>query len=246
MKKTAVLFFLFQLLFSCTGGNNKNAYARQPPSELNGCIKKAIIYICPVLKYGIMPTDTNHYTTRTIKTYDSLGNLLAENNFYNFNNSITEQVTTYSGTGKSRTFTEKYLSGFENKKERTYKYVWADDYHFKIIPTDPSGLMLVSELDKDLRIIKSTYKNGDTIRIIDEFAYVVKENRLYKKTIKRTINEGDNKRIIQNVAVTQEYDRYGNPTLTYIYDDQGKQKLTSVSFTIYEYYGEEVTHPKTR
>ena len=243
MKKTVVLLFLFQLLLSCKGWNNNNAYAQQP--ELNGCLKKAIIYACPVLKYGIIPTDTNHYTTRIIKTYDSLGNLLEENSFYNLNSSTTEHITTYSGTGKYRTFTERYLSGFENKKERTYKYVWSDDYHFKIIPADPSGLMLVSELDKDFRIIKTTYKNGDTIRIIDSFAYVIKDNKLYEKTIERTINEGDTKRIILNVAVTQEFDPYGNPTISYSYDDPDKQKLKDVFLAVYEYY-QEAAHPGTR
>ncbi len=244
LKKTILLFFLFQLFLFCKGADNNNAHARPHGSELKGCISKAIIYICPVLKHGIIPADTSGFTSRITKIYDSMGNLSAENSFYKLNDSSIEHLTSYTGAGKDRTFTERYLSGFEDKKERTYQYVWADDYHFKITPADPSGFTVLSELDTNFRTIRSVYMREGTILISDEFSYRETKDKLYEKVLKRTIKEGDSERIIQNVTVTQEYDQYGNPTLTYIYDDVGKRKLANISFTIYEYCNEDTKHPK--
>ncbi|RZJ91400.1 MAG: hypothetical protein EOO20_05210 [Chryseobacterium sp.] len=246
MKHLIALIACLQLFASCNG---QEGVTQKSKSGLNGSVKKVTNYICPIKKYGEIPKDTTNYESRTTSTYDSLGNLMEEHSFYQYNNTITESLTRYSGIGKNRTFTQKYLSGIEDTTLKSYKYVWSDDYHFKIVPSkrvSESDFTMEYTLDKDFRIIQSVCKKGATIQILDEFKYVISSNKVIEKILKRTIEEGATDRIIHVVTISKEYDRYGNPTLTYIYDDPDKQKLGSMSFTIYEYYGEEATHTKTR
>lgn len=247
MKKTAVVLFILQLFFSCNGLNNKTGSFQKSESGLNGRIKKVTNYMCPVVRSGNIPKDTMDYTIRITTSYDSFGNRLEENSFNKVNNQITESLIIYSGEGKNRFYKLKFISGFDDTKEKKYKYIWSDDYHFMMVPmekSDKSSFIVESTLNKDFRITKSIYKKGDTIRITDEFEYVVKEDKLHEKTLKRMINEGSNNRIIYLVNVVKEYDHYGNPVLTYNYVDPNKQKLDGVIFSKYEYYNDEKTHSK--
>lgn len=238
MKITTILFFFLSLcFFSCNGLNNKSVYSQKSESGLNGSVKKVTKYICPV-KNDKIPTDTTHYTARIITTYDRVGNLLTENNFYNLEPRITEYITTYSGKGKNRSYVQKSIQG-NLVADGSYKYVWSDDYHFTVVPSDTgntSGFVIESRLDKDFRIIKSIYKMRDTIRLTEEFEYVIKNNKVQETIHKRMVNEGGNKRIINQVIVPQEFDQHGNPTFIYIYNRPDKQQLQNVTFTIYEYY----------
>ncbi|WP_234109216.1 MULTISPECIES: hypothetical protein [Chryseobacterium] len=237
MKRIISLFLLLQLFVSCNGLNNKSVYSQKSESGLNGSVKRVTKYICPV-KNDKIPTDTTHYTARITTTYDREGNFLTENNFYNLEPKITEYLTTYSGKGKNRTYVQKSIQG-DLVADGSYKYVWLDDYHFKVVPSDTgntSGFVIESRLDKDFRIIKSIYKMRDTIRLTDEFEYVIKNNKVQETIHKRMVDEGDNKRIINQVIVSQEFDQQGNPTLIYIYSRPDKQQLQNVTFMIYEYY----------
>ena len=247
MEKITTILFLFQLLVSCNGLNDKLIYSQKSESGLNGSVKKVTNYICPIEKYGKIPKDTTHFATRTITTYDSLGNILETNNFYRYIDRITEYSITYSGKGKNKTYIYKHIQG-DSIKNTTYKEIWSDDYHFTVVPADtiePSSLIVTSELNKDFRIIKSTYKTGNTIRTIDEFDYVVKNNKIQERMLKKTIKIGETDIIVYIVTVPQEFDQYENPILTYFYDNDNKKRIKDAGFTIYEYYNAVKTYPKT-
>lgn len=234
MKKTAITLLLFQLFISCNGQNNKTAYSQKLEAGYNGSVKKVTTYICEIKRYGQIPTDTTGYKIKTTTVFDSLGNILENNNLYKWSDYTTETSSIYSGTGKNRTFKEKVISRVGDITEYSYKYVWSDDYNFTIVPIGKPAKSDITAitLDKDFRIIKTTYKRRDTIQTIDEFEYKEK----HEEVRKRTMNEGDNKRIIYQVMVPKEYDQYRNPTVTYSYIDSDKTKLDSVVFTEYEYY----------
>ncbi len=234
MKKTAIALLLFQLFISCNGQNNKTAYSQKLEAGYNGPVKKVTTYICEIKRYGQIPTDTTGYKIKTTTVFDSLGNILENNNLYKLSDYTTETSSIYSGTGKNRTVKEKAITGLDIKEE-SYKYVWSDDYNFSIVPIGnpvKSGITSTTILDSDFREIKTLYKRGDTTRIIDEFQYKGKHEKIHK----RTVNEGDNKRIIYQVMVPKEFDQHGNPTVTYLYIDSDKTKLDSIEFTEYEYY----------
>lgn len=234
MKKTAVIILFFQLFLSCNGVNNKVAYSQKLEFGYNGAVKKVTTYICEV-KFDKIPTDTTNYIGKRTTTFDSLGNTLKAVEVSNLSDYKTEFVTIFSGKGKNRTFQQKHSFGTDDIEENNYKYVWSDDYNFKIVPIGKSGkfeLITTSTLDKNFRVIKTTYASKDTIRITDEFKYIGKAEKIHK----RTVNEGNNKRIIIQVIVPKEYDQYGNPTLLYNYTDTDKQKIQNVLFTEYEYY----------
>lgn len=229
-----MLLFLLQLLFfSCNGQNNKTAYSQKLEAGYNGSVKKVTTYICEIKRYGQIPTDTTGYKIKTTTVFDSLGNILENNNLYKLSDYTTETSSIYSGTGKNRTVKEKSITGLDIKED-SYKYVWSDDYNFTIVPIGKPAKSDITAitLDKNFRIIKTIYKRRDTIQTIDEFEYKEKHEEIRK----RTMNEGDNKRIIYQVMVPKEYDQYGNPTVTYSYVDPDKTKLDSVVFTEYEYY----------
>lgn len=234
MKNTAVLLFLFLLSFSCKGQNNKSTYAQQSDLGLEGTVKKVTQYFCPV-ENNIIPEDTTNYTTKKIITYDSLGNISEAYNIYKSNNEITAFTTIYSGTGKNRTFIMKFISGTVNKQDKSYRCIWSDDYHFKVVPTgktDSSELMATYTLDKDFRIIKTTFTTGDNIQSIDEFEYIGKGKRIYKKTYYIAKEE----RIMYSVQIAQEYDTNGSPTITYLYNDKNTKKIAEVCIQRNEYY----------
>lgn len=236
--KHLITFVAYILLFvSCKVQENQKS-----ESGLNGSVKKVTHYVCPIKKHGEIPKDTTNFEVREISTYDSLGNLIEGNAFYQYNNTIMESITRYSGIGKNRTFTQKFLSGSKDTTVKSYKYVYSDDYHFTIIPThkvSESNFIMEYTLDKDFRIIKSMGKRGDTIEMADEFEYRVRRNKVIEKTLKRTVEEGETDRIIHIITVPQEYDQYGNPTLVYIYDNEDKKRVTNVGFTFYEYYDDD-------
>lgn len=233
-KKIAIFIFLPIFFFSCNGQNSKVAYSQKLASGYNGTVKKVSTYICEIKRYDQMPTDTTDYKIKIITVFDSLGNILESNNLHKLSDYTTEISSIYSGKGKNRTFKEKAITGLDIKED-SYKYVWSDDYNFTVVPVEnlaQSDITSATTLDNDFRVIKTVYKNGDTIRITDEFEY----NGKHEKIHKRTVNEGKNKRIIYQIMVSKEYDQHGNPTVIYLYEDPDKQKLDSVIFTEYEYY----------
>lgn len=235
MKLTAITLLLLQFFLSCNGLNGKVTYSQKIEAGYRGSVKRVSTYICEIKHYGQIPTDTTNYKVKITTVFDSLGNILESNSLYQLSDYTTEISSIYSGTGKNRTFKEKVLSGVGDTTEDSYKYVWSDDYNFTVVPIgnpEQSDITATTTLDKDFRIIKTTYKSGDAIQITDEFTYKGK----HEKTHKRTVNEGDNKRIIYQIMVPKEYDQHGNPTVTYLYVDPDKQKLDSVVFTEYEYY----------
>lgn len=234
IKTITPLLLLPIFFFSCNGQNNKVVYSQKSASGYNGPVKKVSTYICEIKRYGQIPTDTTDYKIKIVTVFDSLGNILESNNLHKLSDYTTEISSIYSGKGKNRTFKEKAITGLDIRED-SYKYVWSDDYNFTVVPIGKSAQSYITSattLDNDFRVIKTVYKSRDTIRIIDEFEYKGK----HEKTHKRTVNEGENKKIIYQIMVPKEYDHHGNPTVTYLYVDPGKQKLDSVVFAEYEYY----------
>lgn len=229
MKKFVSLLLLLQLFVSC------NEQKTNSNSGYYGSVKKVTDYSCPV-KQGKIPTDTANHNRKSTAVYDSLGNKLQSNEIYKAGDYTTEISTLYSGTGKNRTFKTKTIWGNDgNIKESTSKYVWEDDYHFSVISTnenDSTDFVATTTLDRKFRVVETIYKSNGKVTIKDEFKYSGK----HEKTLKRTIEEGEKDRILNIVTVAKEFDKYGNTTVAYLYDDTEKEHLTAVFFFEYEYY----------
>lgn len=239
MKKFVSLLLLLQLFVSCNGQKTNSN------SGYYGSVKKVTGYSCSV-KQGKIPTNTADYSMKTTTTYDSLGNKLQSNEIYRAGDYTIEISTFYSGTGKNRTFKTKIISGQDNSvKESTYKYVWEDDYRFSVISTnenDSTDFFATTTLDRKFRVFETVYKSKGKFAMKDEYKYSGK----HEKILKRTMEEGESDRIIYTVTVVKEFDKYGNPTVAYCYDDAQKEHLTAIFFNEYEYYDDDKNNtPKT-
>ena len=228
--KTTILLILLPLFFCSCNGQKTNVN-----SGYYGSVKKVTDYFCPV-KQGEIPTDTANYERKATATYDSLGNKLQSNEMYKSGNHTTEISTVYSGTGKNRTFKTKTLWGADSSvKESDFKYVWKDDRHFSVVSADKNDstdFVATTTLDRKFRVVETIYTSKGKFAMKDEFKYRGK----HEKKFKRTIEEGETDRIINTVTVAKEFDKYGNPTVAYCYDDAEKKHLTAVFFNEYEYY----------
>ena len=97
---------------------------------------------------------------------------------------------------------------------------------------DSTDFVATTTLDRKFRVVETIYKSNGKVAIKDEFKYSGK----HEKILKRTIEEGEKDRILNIVTVAKKFDKYGNTTVAYCYDDTEKEHLTAVFFFEYEYY----------
>lgn len=247
MKITTAIFFLLQLLnLSCNGQSAKSTdttYVQQLEYGLNGSVKEVTTYTCSI-ENGKIPTDTTHYIAKRTTTFDKEGNVLEVQRVWKpghtGNGPIkkTNFTMTFSGKGKEVSFECRYILEDGEVEKYGGKYVWSDDYNYRIAESEGRSYSNHITLDKNFRVIKTAFKKNDTIQSSEDLKYSYKNDKLYERinTITENGNNGE-KKLTYQVKVSQSYDKYGNPTVTYEYSDLEKQHLTEVHFTEYEYYG---------
>src|SRR6218665_3214159 len=260
MKKTiAILFFLPLFFLSCNGQESKNsktAYVQKLEYGLNGPVKEVILYTCSA-ENGIIPADTTNYVGKRTSTFDREGNMLEMHRVWRPNRAENSRIRksdltmTFFGKGRDISLEISYVLEDGQVEKYAGKYVWSDDYNYTVVNLDNDNTAYANHttLGKDLRVIKTAFKERDTIQSGEELTYHYKNNTVQE--IINTITEyGNNveKKLTYQVRSPQKYDAYGNPTLTYEYSDLEKQHLTEVYFTVYQYYGDEKSEkqaPKT-
>ena len=239
MKKTILLLVFLQVFFSCNGQSTKslkNDYVQKMEFGLEGSVKEVTTYVCKV-ENGNIPTDKTKYYGKMIKQFDIQGNALKIQDQWDMGElGKSESLSIYSGKGRAISFKDIVHFKEEAATELNYKYDWSDNYHYTIAATDKSPYLTFITLDKDYRLSKIVFKNGNEIQVTQEFERIYKENKVWE--IKETItdyNDGE-KTITYQIQVVQKYDQYGNPTVVYSYNGLDKQQFENVLFTEYQYY----------
>lgn len=241
----ALLLSILLLFFSCNIQSSKNTdptYVQKLEYGLNGSVKKVTNYTCNI-ENGKIPTDTTHYIAKRTTTFDKEGNVLEVQRVWKpghtGNGAIrkTNFTMTFFGKGKDISLESRYILEDGKVEKIGGKYVWSDDYNYRIADSENRSYSNHITLDKKFRVIKTAFKKNDTIQSSEDLKYTYKDNKLYERI--NTITEnGDNgeKKLTYQIKVSQKYDKYGNPTVTYEYSDLEKQNLKEVHFAEYEYY----------
>lgn len=240
MKKTIAFSLIILLFFSCKG--TQTGYVQKMEYGLKGSVKKVTNYTCNI-ENGKIPTDTTHYIAKRTTTFDKEGNVLEIQRVWKpghtGNGPIrkTNFTMTFFGKGKEVSFECRYILEDGEVEKYDGKYVWSDDYNYRIADSKKRSFSNHITLDKKFRVIKTAFKKNDTIQSSEDLKYSYKDNKLYERinTITENGNNGE-KKLTYQVKVSQHYDKYGNPTVTYEYDDLEKQNLVEVHFAEYEYY----------
>lgn len=239
MKKIVALLFLFQAFLSCKGQGPKTTqavYVQKLEFGLKGAVKEVSTYICPV-KEGKMPVDTASYIGKMIMTFDSHGNAIAINKSWDFGEAGKSSYSSrFFGTGKNISFTETSRFNDGKAQEVSYKYLWSDDYNYTIVCSDNSVYTSLITLDKHYRLIKSVFRENDSVQSMEDLETMYKDNRIQEIKTRLTSNTDGETRVTYQVQEVQEYDQYGNPTLIYGYNDSNKQKVEQVLYKAYKYY----------
>lgn len=244
MKTVVLLVILLQLFCSCNGQENKisaTTYTQKLEYGLHGAVKEVTGYI-HTIENGKIPTDTADYAGKTSMTFDHSGNMLAMHRLWksdttgNRKRSKTEFKLLFSGKGKDISFKEIYRFGDGDVEEGNYSYVWSDDYNYTIVSSGKSTYRSVITLDQNYRLIKSVFMKGDSIQVTEELDFMCNNNKIQEKRTKTTENRNGGMEMSYQLQVTQEYDRYGNPTVIYGYDDLEKERLREVYYKVYTYY----------
>ncbi len=245
MKNMPVLLLLLLLFFSCNGQSTKSTdttYVQKLEYGLKGPVKEVTNYTCNI-ENGKIPTDTTNYIAKRITTFDKAGNMLEVQRVWKpshtGNGAIrkTNFTMTFFGKGKEVSFECRYILEDGAVEKYGGKYVWSDDYNYRIAESENRSYSNHITLDKNFRVIKTAFKEGDAIQSSEEAKYSYKNNRLHERinTITENGNDGE-KKLKYQVKVSQNYDKHGNPTVTYEYSDLEKQNLIVVHFTEYKYY----------
>ena len=236
MKKTTAILLLLQLLISCKGQDMKTTYVQKLEFGLKGPVKEVVHYVCKVGE-GKIPIDKNNFYGKSTKEFDTLGNALKTNYFWDFGEiGKSESSTIYSGTGREVSLKETIRFNDDKAVETSYRYVWSDNYNYNIATTDESPYSNLITLDKDYSLKKIVFKNGAQIQTTQEIETKYREYKIWEIIETITNYKDGEKTITYQVQVVQEYDQYGNPGVIYHYNNPDKEKLVNVTFAEYQYY----------
>lgn len=236
MKKTTAILLLVQLLVSCKGQDIKTTYVQKLEFGLKGPVKEVAHYVCKV-ENNIIPIDKHNNYGKSIKQFDSLGNVLKTNYFWDFGEvGKSKSSTIYTGTGREVSLKETIHFNNDEAVETSYRYVWSDNYHYNIAATDESPYSNLVTLDKDYRVKMIVFKNGSQTQTTQEFKTIYKNKRIQEVEEKITDYKDGQEMVTYQIQVVQEYDAYGNPGVIYHYNSPDKQKLVNVIFAEYQYY----------
>lgn len=230
-----ILLLITTLLFnSCEGQNNNttNQYTQKIEYGIEGELKEIITYVSKVYD-NKLPLDTTGFFYKNAKTFDNDGNVVESNIQIRRNNTFQKIKRIFSGNGKNITFKEIIKLNNEIVQRAEYKYVWLDDYNYKIINTDDAEYYpLFITLNKDFKIIKSILKSRDS-EFVENIETIYKNKRIEKIKTSSILNSEDHTTPIFNVEIMKEYDKHNNPTVVYRYEND---RIQEVIFNTYNYY----------
>lgn len=241
MKKTAALLLFLQIFISCKGQETKITYVQKLEYGLKGAVKEVNSYICKP-ENGKIPANRDNHIGKVTITFDSLGNVITIHKLWDFDrNPVTkidnaEFTSRFFGKGKDISFKETIRFGDGDSNEISQKYVWSDDYNYTILSPEDDTYSTLITLDKEYQIIKNIYKEGDNILSTAEWETISKNNKIQEIKIKTTENWEGKMDVSYLIRVSQKFDKYGNPTVIYEYNDLSKQKVENVIYKEYKYY----------
>ena len=226
------------LLSSCNGQTNNvtENYSQKVEYGLKGNVKEMKKYVCKVENNKI-PLDTTNFFRSYIKTFDEDGNSIE----YNFSNK-NEKNTIYIKmifSGKSKDISYKEIVSFDKQKkeEKEYKYVWLNDFTYKIVDINDENYSQTQtiKLNKEFSIIEDNFKQGD-YESLEKREIIAKNNKIEKIKSTITTKTDDKTDISYHIEVVKKYDKYDNPTIIYIYNTLDEKQLSDVVFQEYIYY----------
>jgi len=235
MKKIAIALLPFQIILSCNGQDAKNTYTQKLEFGLKGPIKEVTSYLCRS-KDGNTQIDTTKSIAKIVMKFDTLGDVTTIDKKWDFGESgNSKYLSVFSGKGKNLSFKETSRIGEGEIHETNYKYVWSDDYNYKIIAPEDDEYITDVTLDENYRLIKSTFKIDNRTQSIEEFDIKIENDKIKEVKTKVTANNGGKQEVTEQIQVVQEYDHHGNPTVLYVYNDLNEQ-IKHVLYKRYKYY----------
>lgn len=235
MKKIILLLHLV-LLSSCNAQTSSitKSYTQKVEYGLNGNVKEMKKYVCKVENNKI-PLDTVNFFSSYIKTFDEFGNSIEDNRLYKNKIQALYTKLVFSGKGKDVIF--KQIASIDNQKneEAEYKFVWIDDYTYKIVDINDENYINIIKLNNDFTLIENYFKK-DNYEYIEKIETIVKNNRIEKIKNTTTIKTDDKVEISYNLQVAKKYDKYNNPTILYAYDTLDEKQVIDIIFNEYIYY----------
>ena len=235
MKSTLLLFTFLQTFLSCNK-SPETGYSQKLEYGLKGNVKETTRYIRDV-KDGKIPTNTGDYIMKSTMTFDDEGNVMVIDRVFNFDlpGGIQEIKIKFSGKGKD--LSQITRSTFDGKVEESRsKFVWSGNYNYTIIPQDNTAYPTVITLDKNYGVKKSVLKNKEEVEPTEEYETLYMDNKISEIVEKETRMIDGKVMTYYQIQVMKEFDRSGNPTIIYLYNDVNKQKMTSIIYTEYKYY----------
>lgn len=233
-----LLFLIFLAVLSCKGQDRKITnlvYSQKLEYRLQSDVKEVIQYTCNV-KDGKIPADTSNYIGKSTMTFDNAGNVLTINRKWDFGTADTKSEYKMEFTGEGKDISFKEISNIRDKiTEAHYKYEWSEDYNYNIALQDDSVNLSTVTLDKNYGLIKDVFK-GDKIEYSEEIETVYKNDRLNEINKKTTTNYDGKIGVSHELQTVQQWDKYGNPTVIYEYNDTSRLEIKFVIFKEYRYY----------
>lgn len=143
----------------------------------------------------------------------------------------------FSGKGKDISYKETVSFDKTKKQEKEYKYVWSDDFTYKIVDINDGnyGQTQTIKLNKEFSIIEDNFKQGD-YESLEKRETIVKNNKIEKIKSTITTKTDDKAEISYHIEIVKKYDKYDNPTIIYIYNTLDETQLSDVIFQEYIYY----------
>ncbi|MFD2907169.1 hypothetical protein ACFSX9_00330 [Flavobacterium ardleyense] len=167
--------------------------------------------------------------------FDREGNLLQMKREYKLEGLVQTITTIYSINGKEISYTEKTEDNEGEVANKQYKYIWTDDFHYKVIDIENQDTFTdYISLNKAFQFIKNVSKSNK-IEHVNTVERTYKDNKI--TAIKIVTNTVENKKIVGGTSVSnqvvKEYDIMNNPTILHKIEDN---KLTMLTIKKYKYY----------
>ena len=216
--------------------NTTESYSQKVEYGLKGNVKEMKKYVCKVENNKI-PLDTTNFFRSYIKTFDEDGNSVEYNSSNKDGKNTIHMKMIFSGKGKDISYKETVSFDKTKKQEKEYKYVWSDDFTYKIVDINDGnyGQTQTIKLNKEFSIIEDNFKQGD-YESLEKRETIVKNNKIEKIKSTITTKTDDKAEISYHIEIVKKYDKYDNPTIIYIYNTLDETQLIDIIFQEYIYY----------
>jgi len=236
-KLVLVVSFAILLFFSAC---SSHLYFQRKELILKGKVKEETTYYVKV-KDNKIPADTTGYFAKYTMIFDPAGNTTKFIKLWDTkqrNDNLVKSENIYTGTGKNIGYTDISTFADGDVAEANFTYKWMNDYQYKIYYETENRPIAQITLDNEYRIIQSIYALGYAQQdsITNTIQYSFKDDKIEKKKTYITMS-GDGKTAKRvGILVVKAYDKRGNPTILYYYDDENENQVKEVLFRSYVYY----------